>query len=143
LWLKAIKDGHHVQVLKSNQEAVSSFAVYTEPIHAVNRFNAWNGHWILAARDFLIQDGEFINEKLGFEEIFSWGLVAEKPVYLFRKGPRIGVSYDGKILPLQYQDVARYKCCGYASNNPDIDSKGIHFFAKRDGVWYYVVVKVK
>jgi len=143
LWLKATKDFSHVQILKSSQEPVFSFAVYTEPIYAVNRFTTWNGHWILAARDFLIQDGEFINEKLGFEEIFSWGLIAEKPVYLFRKGPRVGISYEGKILPLQYQDVARYKCCGYAANNPSIDSNGVHFFAKRDGVWYYVVVRFK
>jgi hypothetical protein len=143
LWLKATKDFDHVQILKNDQQVVFSFAVYTEPIYSVSRFATWNDHWVLAARDFLIQDGEFINEKFGFEEIFSWGLIAEKPVYLFRKGPRIGVSYDEKILPLQYQDVARYKCCGFAVNNPAIDSKGIHFFAKRDGVWYYVVVKVE
>jgi len=143
LWAKATQAGGHVQIQKSNQEVVFSFAVYTEPIYAVSRFKDWNGHWVLAARDFLIQDGELINEKLGVEEIFSWGLIAEKPVYLFRKGPRIGISYDGKILPLEYQDVARYKCCGFSVNNPSIDSNSIHFFAKRDGVWYYVMVKFK
>jgi len=143
LWAKTTKDFTHVDVRNKDQEAVASFAVYTEPIYAVNRFRAWNGHWILGARDFLIQDGEVLNEKLGFEEIFSWGLINEKPIYLFRKGPRIGISYDGKILPLQYHDVARYKCCGYAANNPDVEGTGLHFFAKRDGVWYYVVVKVK
>jgi hypothetical protein len=31
---------------------------------------------------------------------------------------------------------------GYASNNPDIDHNGIHFFGKRDGIWYYVVVEI-
>jgi len=143
LWLKATKDFDYVQIIKSNQEAVYSFAVYTEPIYAVNRFLTWNGHWVLAARDFLIQDGELINETLGFEEIFSWSLIEEKPLYLFRKGPRIGLSYDGKILPLEYQDVARYKCCGFSVNNPGIDSNGAHFFGKRNGVWYYVVVNVK
>jgi hypothetical protein len=142
LWVKAVEGGH-LQILKSNQDVISSFAVYTEPLYAVNRFKAWDGHWILGARDFLIQDGEIINKKLGFEEIFSWGLIAEKPVYLFRKGPRIGVSYDGKILPLNYEDVARYMCCSPAMNNPSMDSDDIRFFAKRDGVWYYVVVKFR
>ena len=143
LWLKTAKDFHHVQITKSNQEVIYSFAVFTEPLHSVNRFMIWNGHWVLAARDFLVQDGEILNKTLGFEEIFSWRLIEDKPTYLFRKGPRVGISYDGKILPLQYQDVARYKCCGYASNNPDIDSNGAHFFGKRDGVWYYVVVDVE
>lgn len=143
LWLKTTKDFHNVQIRKSNQEVVFSFAVFTEPIYSVNKFVIWNDHWVLAARDFLIQDGEILNETLGFEEIFSWALVVDRPMFLFRKGPRIGVSYDGYILPLQYQDVARYKCCGFSVNNPGIDSNGAHFFGKRDGVWYYVVVEVK
>jgi hypothetical protein len=142
LWMKATKAGGHIQILKSDQEVVSSFAVYTEPLYAVSRFKAWNGHWILGARDFLIQDGEIINKKLSFEEIFSWGLIAEKPVYLFRKGPRIGISYDGKILPLNYQNVARHLCCGPGINNPSVEPDGVRFFAKRDGIWYYVAVKL-
>jgi hypothetical protein len=143
LWVKATTQHGGLQVLKSNREVVFSFDVYTEPLYAVSGFKAWNGHWILSARDFLIQDGEFINKKLGFEEIFSWGLIAEKPVFLFRKGSRIGISYNGKILPLNYQDVARYLCCGPGVNNLSIDPDSVRFFAKRDGVWYYVVVKVK
>jgi len=95
----------------------------------------------LAARDFLIQDGEILNEKLGFQEIFSWNLVDDKPVYLFRKGPRIGFSYDGKILPLEYQEVGHHFCCGFSSNNAYVGEDAAHFFGKRAGVWYYVVVK--
>ncbi len=143
LWLNAAKDFNHVKILKSNQEVVYSLAAFTEPIHQVNKFSSWENHWTLAARDFLIQDGEILNEKLGYEEIFNWSLVEDKPVYLFRKGPRIGLSYDGKILPLEYQDVARYWCCGLAVNNPDVDNNSVHFFGKRNGVWYYVEVKFK
>jgi hypothetical protein len=133
----------HIRVLNSNKEIVSSFAVYTEPLFTVSRFTTWNGHWILSARDFLIQDGEIVNKKLGMVEIFNWGIVKEKPVYLFHKGPRIGISYDGKILPLAYQDVAHYKCCEFEVNNPSIDHNSIHFFGERNGTWYYVVVEIK
>lgn len=143
LWLKATKDFHHIQIIKSNREVVYSFAIYTEPIYSTDRFAAWNDHWILAARNFLIQDGEIVNEKLGFQEIFSWNLIEDKPIYLFRKGPRIGFSYDGKILPLEYQDIAHHFCCGLASNNPYVGDDAVHFFGIRDGVWYYVVVKIK
>ena len=143
LWLKATKDFGHVQIMKSDQQVVYSFALYTEPIYSVSRFRTWNGHWSLAARDFVIQDGEILNEKFGFQEIFSWNLVDDKPVYLFRKGPRIGFSYDGKILPLEYQDVGHHFCCGFSSNNPYVGEDTAHFFGKRNGVWYYVVVKFK
>jgi hypothetical protein len=143
LWLKATKDFSHIQVIKSNREVVYSFAVYTEPMYAVDRFNTWNGHWILAARDFVIQDGEILNETLGFQEIFSWTLIDDKPAYFFRKGTRVGFSYDGKILPLEYQEVAHHLCCGFASNNPYIGQNAAHVFARRNGLWYYVTVKFK
>lgn len=141
LWVKATKDFDYIQVINSNREVIYSFAVYTEPLYAVSGFSTWNGHWILEARDFLIQDGEIVNQKLGFQEIFNWGLVKDKPTYFFRKGSRVGISYDGQILPLQYQDVAHGLCCGYAINNPYVGKHSVNFFGKKDGVWYYVVVK--
>ncbi|MBI5965160.1 MAG: hypothetical protein HY863_16905 [Chloroflexi bacterium] len=141
LWLKASEDFDHIQVINSNQDVVYAFAVYTEPLNSTNSFGIWNEHWVLAARDFLILDGENLNKKLGFQEIFSWSLMDNKPVYFFRKGPRIGLSYDGNILPLEYQEVAHHYCCGFTVNNPYIVNGSAHFFGKRNGVWYYVVVK--
>lgn len=143
LWLKASKDFNHIQVINNNRDVVYSFAVYTEPLYSTSRFTVWNGHWILAARDFLIQDGENINKKLNFDEIFSWNLIDNKPVYFFRMGPRIGLSYNGGILPLEYQEVAHHYCCGFSVNNPSIVNDSAHFFGKRNGIWYYVVVKFK
>ena len=146
LWLKVSEDWQHVQVLKSNSESIEvfySFYVHTEPMYSTKIFTNWNGHWVWAARDFLIQDGEILNEKLGFQEIFKWRLIDDKPAYLFRKDGRVGFSYDGKILPLEYQNVARYMCCGYAVNNPSIGDNSAYFFAERDGVWYYVVLKFR
>jgi hypothetical protein len=144
LWLKVSQDWDHVQVIKSDSEAnemLYSFVVYTEPMFATNKFVSWNGHWVWAARDFLIQDGEIINEKLGFQEIFEWRLIDDTPAYFFRKDGRTGFSYHGQIIPLEYQNVARNLCCGYAVNNPAICKDRAHFFAQRDGTWYYVVLK--
>jgi hypothetical protein len=146
LWLKVSDDWQQVQVVKSNSESlevVYSFAVHTEPMYSTKKFVNWNGHWVWAVRDFLIQDGEIINEKLGFQEIFLWRLIDDKPAYLFRKDGRVGFSYDGKIFPLEYQNIARYMCCGYSVNNPSIGDNSAHFFAERDGVWYYIVLKYR
>jgi hypothetical protein len=146
LWLKVSDDWRQVQVIKSDSESLNvvySFTVYTEPMYSTEEFVSWNGHWIWAARDFLIQDGEIVNEQLGFQEIFLWRLIEGIPAYLFRKDGRVGFSYDGKITPLEYQDIARYMCCGYAINNPSIGDSSAHFFAKRNGIWYYVVLKFR
>ena len=109
----------------------------------MDRFQAWNDHWILTAGDFVIQDGEILNQKLGFPEIFEWGVIDNKPLFLFRKGTRLGLSYDGKILLLPYEDIARGLCCGLAVNNPITFDDSMYFFGKRDGIWYYVKVKFR
>lgn len=139
LWLKVKENWNHVQVLKSDQEVIFSFFVNTEPIYSTKYFTIWNDHWVWVTRDFLIMDGEILNEKLGFQEIFNWRLINYKPAYLFRKDGRVGFSYDGKIIPLEYQDVAR----NWWSNKPYIVDNSAHFFAERDGVWYYVVLKFR
>ena len=96
-----------------------------------------------AAGDFAIQDGEFLNQTLGFQEIFEWSVIDDKPVYLFRRGARLGLSYDGKFLLLPYEDIPRGLCCGFASNNPMTIDDTMYFFGKRDGTWYYAVVKFR
>ncbi len=112
-------------------------------MYSTRDFLNWDGHWVWVLRDLLIIDGEILNEELGFQEIFYWRLVDGKPAYFFRKDGRVGFSYNGEIFPLEYQDIARYKCCGYAVNNPSIGDHNARFFAERDGVWYYVVLKYR
>ena len=99
-----------VEIKKSNGDVIYTFKVPSLPNHYPS-FRAWNGHWILDVENFVIQDGEILNQKLGFQEMFEWGLVKDKPTYFFRKGSKVGISHDGQILPLQYQDVAHGLCC--------------------------------
>jgi hypothetical protein len=142
LWAKVNQDSL-VEIKKSNRETIFAFETYFDAKLYLDDFRSWDDHWILEVDNFIVQDGEILNEKLGFQEIFSWSLIKDRPTYFFRKGSRIGLSYDGKILPLQYQDVAHGLCCGFAINNPYIGDDAARFFGKRDGVWYYVVVKFR
>ncbi len=142
LWAKVTKDAH-LEIRKSDGSVVYTFATYFGASLPKIQFRGWNGHWILNVGDFLIQDGESLNQKLGFEEIFNWGLVKDKPTYFFRKGTKVGVSHNGQVLPLQYEDVAHGLCCSTAQNNPGLGDDFIYFYGKRDGVWYYVVMKFK
>ncbi|MBI5951645.1 MAG: hypothetical protein HY865_08305 [Chloroflexi bacterium] len=129
-----------VEVKKSNGEVIFNFRVPSIPNHYPS-FRAWNSHWILEVENFVIQDGEILNQKLGYQEIFKWGLVKDKPTYFFRKVSKVGISHDGQILPIQYDDVKHGLCCGAAMDNPSVGSDSMSFFGKRDGVWYYVVVE--
>lgn len=142
LWAKGTQNSR-VEVKRSNGDVLFTFETYFGTHLEVDRFQAWNEHWILTAGDFLIQDGEILNQTLGFQEIFEWSVVEDKPVFLFRRGSRLGLSYDGRFLLLPYEDIARGLCCGFASNNPTTLDDSIYFFGKRDGTWYYAVVKFR
>ena len=148
------------QVHKSNQQVVFSFVRYNDyPQTNIARITkvytdllSWHDHWILTFGDFLVEDGEMVNKKLGFQQIFGWNLIHDKPVYFFRKGPRLGISYNDQILPLQYEDISYEPVCcsnspktmdGIIRNGPEVSGDSARFYGRRNGVWYYVVMKFK
>lgn len=105
LWVRS-PNSSHVQVQNSRRDVLFTFATYYGTYLPVYRFTAWNAHWILVVGNFIIQDGEILNEKFGFEETFNWYLINDKPFYFFRKGPRVGISYDGQFLSSYYDSIA-------------------------------------
>lgn len=103
---------------------------------------SWDGHWLLEVDGFLIQDGENLNESLGYEEIFGWQLLNGKPFYYFRKGPQVGISYDGQVLPVSFEEIIHYRCCEPAMFNNGGNEDMAWFYGLREGKWYYVEVGV-
>ena len=140
LFLRAL-EYHRIQIETSKGDAFFSFATYFGSGWPVKQFNSWNDHWILGVGDFLIQDGEIINEKHGFEEAFHWQIMNGKPFYFFRKGAQFGISYDGFFLPLDYEEIAHGRV-GNPTNLTWMDENTLRFYGKRDEVWYYVIVEV-
>jgi hypothetical protein len=140
LWVQ-VRDYARVDVKTERRETRFSFSTYNGAGMPIFGFRSWNGHWLLQVSDFLIQDGTILNEKYGFEEVFNWGLLKDKPYFFFRKGPFVGISFDGQFLLLTYQEVPHNKCCGLVSNNPSNDGKSVRFFARKNGIWTYVVIE--
>ena len=141
LWLD-IDDNTYIHVIDNQHISLFSFATYFGANLPIRRFKAWNDHWVLEIGDFVIRDGEIINEKFDFDGVFDWHLINDKPLYFFRKGSRIGISYDGQFLPIYYHEVAHGYCCALGLNNPRVDENSVRFFGKRDGIWYYVIVEI-
>ncbi|MEW5941535.1 MAG: hypothetical protein AB1750_17865, partial [Chloroflexota bacterium] len=137
LWART--RGGRVEIVKSDGTIVFTLAWPNFP-NQYPKLHAWSDHWILEASDFVIQDGENLNKKLDYLQIYDWSLVQHNPTYFFRKGSRVGISFNGYILPLRYDEVWHGKCCGLAAYNPRISENYIHFFGKRDGFWYYVTM---
>lgn len=93
--------------------------------------------------NFVVQDGNILNEKYNFEEVFDWFLIKENPFSFFRKGTRVGFSYDGQFFSTYYHEVIHGYCCGLMLNNPSLKDDVLRFFGKRDGIWYCVVLEFR
>lgn len=86
------------------------------------------------------QDGELLNERYDYEEMFGFQLMAGKPFYFFKQGGVIGFSYDKEAILAGYDEVLHYGCCSLGILNPIHAQNMVAFFARRGVVWYYVEI---
>jgi hypothetical protein len=112
--------------------------------YPVTGFWSWDGHWLLEMDSVVVQDGELLNQSLGYEEIFNWQLMGGEPFYFFQKGAGYGLSYAGQELPLRYDDILHGQlCCDKARYSLVSTLTKVWFYARRGGIWYLVQVEVK
>jgi hypothetical protein len=103
---------------------------------------SWQNHWVMEVAGVLLQDGELQNLKLGYEEIFDWHLVNDKPFFLMRQGKSFGVVYAGQVLPLWFDDIIYGDlCCDPARYTIQNSPNGSLFYALKGGVWFLVSIQ--
>jgi len=90
----------------------------------------------------LVENGILINEQNSFDEIFGFQLLRGKPFYFFDKNGLIGVSFDEQATVLGYEEIPHFGCCSASLLNPDQAQNMVTFFARKDGIWYYVEIGV-
>lgn len=130
--------------ISSNDKLIQSFnAARSGPTGTPTRqFWSWQDHWFVKVADVLMQDGEILNLRLGYEEIFAWQVLDEQPFFMMRKGPSYGIVYAGKELPVQYEDILHGElCCDLNSYQITQLANGLQFYARRDGVWMLVNIQ--
>jgi hypothetical protein len=124
-------------VVKLGGKTIFTYAPVFGAKNPVDDLWTWDDHWMLLIHDTLFQDGQNMNEIYSLEEIYNWKLIDGKPFYLFRKGPRVGIKYDGKVLPFYYDDIYHYGCCGLTHLNPTVYGNTLWFYAIHDEVWFH------
>lgn len=101
----------------------------------------WQGQWLMEIQGALFQNGEHLNKRLGYGEIFDWHLVSGKPFFLMRQGDTFGVVYDGQELPVRYRDIIHGDlCCSAAALSVLSSTDGALFYALHDGIWFLVKI---
>jgi hypothetical protein len=86
------------------------------------------------------RNGVNLNDLYGYEEIFGYQHLDDKPFYFYKLDGKIHLSYDGKDLPLWYDKVWHYGCCSIGALNPITASNWIGFWGIRDDVRYYTEI---
>lgn len=118
------------------------------PVSLLRGLWVYDGHWVVEAAKAdpaseipggqIIQDGESLNEKFGYEETFEFQTLAGQPFYFFKRDDKIGAVYGEQEIPLDYDIVQHYLCCSGSAFNPLASENMVSFFAQRDDIWYYV-----
>ena len=83
-------------------------------------------------------DGVSLNQSRGYQDSFNFAYLNDQPFYFYKKGGKIGISYAGQEIPLDYDQVLHDGCCSAGVFNPRVSPLIVSFFAERDGAWYYV-----
>lgn len=120
-----------------NGERVHSLLVPWRPLSV--QIDNWQDNWVLEMDGTLSVDGEIMNLAWGYGEIFEYRLLDGKPFFFYEQGGQVGISYDGQELPVRYDEVIHGECCG-GMNNPRSSEQMVSFYARRDGMWYYVEI---
>lgn len=88
----------------------------------------------------IYRDGTLLNELFGYEEMFGYQLIDDKPFYFYKKDGRIHLSFNDEDLPITYDEIIHYRCCSGAEKNPVAAGNWVGFWGLRDGVWYYTEI---
>ncbi len=127
-------------LIKQDGQVIFSYGLAPSAVkEAVKTLDEWNGGWVLEVDGTLIVSGANWNQKdFPADEIFNWTKIDGKPFFFFRRDGKTGAWYDGKELDLAYDEVVHGNCCEPGMFNVRNGEKQIAFYARKDGMWYFV-----
>jgi hypothetical protein len=135
--LQAEEDNSAVNVLKNGKVIFTQALTFTieAPVHFLQ---SYRGQWVLETNETVIIDGKDLREANGYSEVFGWQTLDGRPFYFFIKDGKVGLSYNGQVLPVLYEQVIHGLCCDLTAFNPEGSERMVWFYALKEGVWHYV-----
>ncbi|MEN4042845.1 MAG: hypothetical protein ROW52_00495 [Anaerolineaceae bacterium] len=121
-----------------NGEVIFSRDLTPAANNPVRALWSFNGQWVLETDETVWIDGSDLRQLPGYAEVFHWQPLNDRPFYFFLKDGKTGLSYDGQVLPVQYDLVIHGQCCEPAIFNPAGNERMVWFYALRENIWYYV-----
>lgn len=129
--------------VKENGQTIFHFSSWGMVTGPPWTFCQWDGSWILETHEVVVINGSILNHEMGHTEIFGWHLLRGRPAYFIKTGNTYSISIDGQLLPVEYEEIMHYMCCAWHASNPKTNGENTWFTAKRNGVWYKVLISVQ
>lgn len=143
------QEGDPVQTVRVSQGDKVLFEVSAglpSPLVPVQAFWTYDGHWALeilfsdqdtwTGRIYI--DGKLINDQKDYGEAFGLQILVGKIFFFYNKDGKLGYSYDGKEVALDYDEIPHYYCCAESEFNPYAAKDMVSFFTRQDQSWFYV-----
>jgi hypothetical protein len=135
-----------VNLMQGEETLFSIDAGLPSPALPMQSLWSYDDHWVLELlyaeeevwEGRLYQDGQLLNESLGYQEAFGFQLLAGKPFYFFQRESGLGYSYDGEEVELPYDIIPHYGCCSATLLNPVPAENMVAFYAQTGEDWFYV-----
>jgi hypothetical protein len=136
----SINDGRIT--VKQRDEIIYEYAswVFNEPNPW--SFCTWKDDWIIETHEIIVINGQVLNHKLGYDGIFGWHVLDDKPLFFVQEDNHYLIYYNGTLLPIEYDEISHYQCCGMHIINPRTNGVATWFNGKRDGVWYVTNIRI-
>lgn len=123
---------------RRGKAVVHTMSIPTWLENPVKGFWTFEGHWVLEVAGQVFVDGKSLHEKGEYSEVFDWAVVGGRPFYFFSRKGHFGMSYDGKDLPLEYDELLHGNCCSLGGYDPSFNPSLVRFHARRGEAWYFV-----
>ena len=135
-----------VDLIRGDEIIFSTDAGLPSPALPQQGLWTYEDHWvleILLAEDEIwmgeiFQDGELINDLMGYEEAFGFQLLAGEPFFFYQRNGQLGYSYAGQETDLPYDHIPHYRCCAEDTLNPVQAEQMVAFFAQQGELWFYL-----
>lgn len=129
----------HVLVSEDDQTRCDIIARGSPVAGAFQIAYAWKDSYVIEFIDVVYVNCINQNEASGYPAVFHYRILNGHVLFLFRdENDQYGLSYNGNTVSNTYDDIVRYKCCGFTPLNPGSSDRMAWFYGQRDGQWFYV-----
>jgi hypothetical protein len=128
-------------VIRNDEIIYTHDISYIGPSHCpLISFQQWQDQWVMEVDGEVIVNGGFLHQKHGYNKAFHWQLLNGKPFFLFEDDGKFGISFNGKVLPVEFDEII-YTMCGDRLLPPTLGPWGnssiVGFYGRKEGYWHY------